>query len=590
MKTGEDADRAAYCPVAERSARAELDRMLSDPRFHGTERHRKLLRYLVEEFFAGRSASVKAYTIAIDVFARPSSFDPATDPIVRVEASRLRAALAQYYEALGDEATLRIELPKGNYVPLFVRSDGKPSQVLLAPPPISSHVQEPLEQLSSTAAVGRRLSMAKVAVAGVGFLAVAFGFYASMADQFPWKPILSEKPTIIVDVEPQKLKDGEELRRVGGYLVHALSQFSSVRTLAQEPPEGIDVASVTGWVAPRSVVRLAGSKEYKLSISYNMASDAHELAWQVVDPQSNEALRSGASKLTLEDGGNVEEVQQALLVRLARALAGEDGVVTSLETARQIAAPSLGYGCVLQADLALARADAENFANALACLERSLAYKANDPDVSASLAMVLVATGEAGASPTVGNRALKLADRAVALAPQASQSYVAQMMARFAAGDREAAFLSGQRASALNPLDETIPARMGLLQYISGHWSEGLRLARLAEENGEYTHHDAALTLALDAYRGRRYEEALLRVRQLANSSDRAVNLLRLAVAGQLGLTQEATSALDEMRSAEGPQQISLTAEPAMRSYAPELAASIEDGLGKASLGIVGNP
>ncbi len=391
--------------------------MLGDPRFHGTERHRKLLRYLVDEFFAGRSASVKAYTIAIDVFARPSSFDPATDPIVRVEASRLRAALAQYYEALGDEADLRIELPKGNYVPLFVRADEKLSQPVLAPPTISPDTAEPFPPaLPSAVSVGRRISMANVAIASAGILMMAAAFYVSMADHFPWKPVLSEKPTVVVDVQPQRVQDGEDQRKIGDYLVHALSQFSSVRTLAQEQPAGIDVASVTGWVAPRPAVRLAGSKEYKLSISYKMANDVHELAWQVVDPQSSEALRSGVSKVPLESG-SAAEIQQTLLVRLARALAGEDGVITSLEAARQITAPSLGYGCVLQADMALARTDPENLASALACLERSLAYNANDADVSASLAMILVVTGEAGTSPIAGNRALKLADKAVALAP-----------------------------------------------------------------------------------------------------------------------------------------------------------------------------
>ncbi|WP_141690522.1 MULTISPECIES: hypothetical protein [unclassified Ensifer] len=589
MNAGQDADRAAYCTVVERAARAELDRMLGDPRFHGTERHRKLLRYLVDEFFAGRSASVKAYTIAIDVFARPSSFDPATDPIVRVEASRLRAALAQYYEALGDEVVLRIELPKGNYVPLFVKAEGKPPEASLASPTVPLGAAAPPAQLHSAAVVGRRMPMASVAIGGAGVLAMAVAFYTSTADHFPWKPVLSEKPTVVVDVQPQRPKDHQELRKAGGYLVHALSQFSSVRTLAQEQPAGIDVASVTGWVAPGPAVRLESSKEYRLSISYTVTNNVQELSWQVVDPQSNEALRSGVSKVPIE-GDDADEIQQTLVVRLARALAGEDGVITSLEAARQITAPSLGYGCVLQADMALARTDPENLASALACLERSLAYKENDPDVSASLAMILVAKGEASTSAIAADRALKLADTAVALAPQASQSYVAQMMARFAAGDIEAAFLSGQRASALNPLDEAIPARLGLLQYISGHWGEGVRLARLAETNGEYIHHDAALTLALDAYRGRRYDEALLRLRQLADSSDRAVNLLRLAVAGQLGLTQEAASALEEVRSQMGPTEISLLAEPVTRGYAPELSALIEDGLGKAGIRLAGNP
>lgn len=590
MKAGEDANRAADCSVAERRARAELERMLGDPRFHGTERHRKLLRYLVDEFFAGRSGAVKAYTIAIDVFARPSSFDPATDPIVRVEASRLRAALAQYYEALGDEAVVRIELPKGNYVPLFVKADDGSPQAL--PAPAVSYIAAEEVPQTPTVVPGsdrRQRPVVKLTLAGVGVLCMAAAFYSSVSDHFPWAPVVSEKPTVIVDVKAVPVKGNAQQNKAGDYLVHALSQFSTVRTLAQEEPAGIDVATVTGWVAPKPIARLAGSKEYRLSIDYSVAKGNHELAWQVVDPQSNEALRSGASKVPLTSG-DAEEIQQALLVRLARALAGEDGVITSLEAARQLAAPSLGYGCVLQADMALTRSDPENLTSALACLERSLAYRANDPDVSASLAMILVATGEAGISPVVGDRALKLADRAVALAPQASQSYVAQMMARFAAGDREAAFLSGQRASALNPLDEAIPARLGLLQYVSGHWSEGVRLARLAEENGDYLHHDAALTLALDAYRGRRYDEALLRVRQLANASDRAVNLLRLAVAGQLGLTEEATSALDEVRGHNGAAEVLPLPTAVAQGYAPELSALIKDGLGKAGVRLAEHP
>lgn len=564
--------------------------MLGDPRFHGTERHRKLLRYLVDEFFAGRSGSVKAYTIAIDVFARPSSFDPATDPIVRVEASRLRAALAQYYEALGDEATVRIELPKGNYVPLFVKTDDGSPQAL--PAPVVSYVATEEVPQAPSAAPGstrRQRPVVRFSLAGVGIICMAAAFYSSASGHFPWAPVVSEKPTVVVDVKTAQMMDGALQNRAGDYLVHALSQFSTVRTLAQDQPAGIDIATVTGWVAPKPMARLAGSKEYRLSIDYSVAKGNHELAWQVVDPQSNEALRSGAAKAPMTSG-DAEEIQQALLVRLARALAGEDGVITSLEAARQLAAPSLGYGCVLQADMALTRSDPENLTSALACLERSLAYRANDPDVSASLAMVLVATGEAGISPVVGSRALKLADRAVALAPQASQSYVAQMMARFAAGDREAAFLSGQRASALNPLDEAIPARLGLLQYVSGHWSEGVRLAKLAEANGEYLHHDAALTLALDAYRTRRYDEALLRVRRLANASDRAVNLLRLAVAGQLGLTQEATNALDEVRAQDGSVEGSLLPEIVARGYAPELSALIEDGIGRAAVRLAVHP
>ncbi|HJS40500.1 MAG TPA: hypothetical protein VJ763_03765, partial [Sphingomicrobium sp.] len=128
-------------------------------------------------------------------------------------------------------------------------------------------------------------------------------------------------------------------------------------------------------------------------------------------------------------------------------------------------------------------------------------------------------------------------------------------------------------------------ARLGLLLFVSGQYSEGVNLARVAEVGCEYVHHDAALTLALEDYRNGKYREALTRARQLANPADTAVNLLRMAAAGQLGLTREATSALDGLqRNKAG----SIESELAARGYTPELIALLDDGLGKAGVRLAG--
>lgn len=71
----------------------------------------------------GRGDKIKAYSIAVDVFGRPASFDTAIDPIVRVEASRLRASLIHYYELHGQAGGLRIDPPRGRYVPAVSRLD-----------------------------------------------------------------------------------------------------------------------------------------------------------------------------------------------------------------------------------------------------------------------------------------------------------------------------------------------------------------------------------------------------------------------------------------------------------------------------------
>ncbi|WP_077964157.1 hypothetical protein [Ensifer adhaerens] len=585
MEASRNAGHMNCSAVAECEARAALERILADSQFHATERHRKLLRYLVDEFFAGRSGQVKAYTIAIDVFGRPASFDPATDPIVRVEASRLRAALAQYYEALGERAELRIELPKGNYVPQFVIGSeslrGLPESVAPAAEPVG---EQPAEPAIVPPVASRRLHpLAGIAALGAGVVVMAGAFYMSVADRLPWQPVFSAKPTIVVDVPTRQGADDDVQKKAGNYLVHALSQFSAVRTLAQPSPAGVDVASITGWVPSAPPVKLEGSKEYRLSIAYSADERRHEVSWQVIDVQSNEALRAGSSKAAL-GSGDAREIQETLLSRLAFSLVGDEGVIVSLEAARQLVTPSIGFGCVLQADVALARIDAEGLALARGCLEKTVAYQAADADVLASLAMVLVATGEASAAPAVAERALNLADKAVALAPQSSQSYVAQMQARFAAGEAEAAFISGRRAAALNPLDDAIPARLGLLLFVSGAYSEGVNLARAADAGSEYLHHDAALTLALEDYRSGRYSDALRRARELANPADTTVNLLRVASAGQLGLTREATGAMDGLRLSEPRTTQPLETELAARGYAPDLIALLDDGLAKAGL------
>ena len=73
----------------------------------------------ITETLEGRGERLKGYTIARKVFERPETFDPLVDPLVRVEAGRLRDKLREYYEAEGQNDPVRIELPKGSYAPLI---------------------------------------------------------------------------------------------------------------------------------------------------------------------------------------------------------------------------------------------------------------------------------------------------------------------------------------------------------------------------------------------------------------------------------------------------------------------------------------
>lgn len=74
---------------------------------------------MVEKSLAGESSQIKAYTVATQVFGRSDDFDQAYDPIVSIQANKLRRALERYYLVAGKHDPLRIDSPKGNYVPTF---------------------------------------------------------------------------------------------------------------------------------------------------------------------------------------------------------------------------------------------------------------------------------------------------------------------------------------------------------------------------------------------------------------------------------------------------------------------------------------
>ncbi len=103
---------------SEQSAvRTQLDRILASVPFAQSKRRQRFLEFIVVETLAGRGDRLKGYTIALEVFDRSSGFDSNIDPIVRIEAGKLRDKLREYYETEGHQDSVRIDLPKGSYTP-----------------------------------------------------------------------------------------------------------------------------------------------------------------------------------------------------------------------------------------------------------------------------------------------------------------------------------------------------------------------------------------------------------------------------------------------------------------------------------------
>src|SRR5690606_25310367 len=92
----------------------QLDAIFASADFVSAPKMRSLLRYLVDATLAGDAERLKGYAIGVDVFERGAAFDPGTDPIVRVQAGRLRKLLEAYYLTTGQDDPIRIEIPKGS--------------------------------------------------------------------------------------------------------------------------------------------------------------------------------------------------------------------------------------------------------------------------------------------------------------------------------------------------------------------------------------------------------------------------------------------------------------------------------------------
>jgi len=97
----------------------QLELMLDSPDFHASPQQIAFLKYVVNQTLSGKAHAIKGYTVATEVFGRRSDFDQSIDPIVSVQASQLRRAMERYYLTAGQHDSIRIDIPKGTYVPAF---------------------------------------------------------------------------------------------------------------------------------------------------------------------------------------------------------------------------------------------------------------------------------------------------------------------------------------------------------------------------------------------------------------------------------------------------------------------------------------
>src|SRR4051812_5832538 len=123
--------------------KAALNAVLESKEFSRAPALAKLLKYLCEKTFDGRVHEIKEFSIATEVYGRNQNFGERRDSVVRVEVSRLRKRLKNYYADEGAHHTLRIVIPSGTYQPEFeaIATESPasaPSEIRPLPPDLPS--------------------------------------------------------------------------------------------------------------------------------------------------------------------------------------------------------------------------------------------------------------------------------------------------------------------------------------------------------------------------------------------------------------------------------------------------------------------
>jgi hypothetical protein len=123
--------------VAELEAnQTQVQRIIQSKAFRTSEVHRNLLHYLAEKSLSGTAGSLKEYTVGLDVFAKPASYDPRQESVVRMHVARLRQKLAEYYRTEGVDDPVIVDVPKGGFRVTFeTREIATPPTAPLPPEP-----------------------------------------------------------------------------------------------------------------------------------------------------------------------------------------------------------------------------------------------------------------------------------------------------------------------------------------------------------------------------------------------------------------------------------------------------------------------
>lgn len=560
----------ATAPATDAEILAQLDRIRRSAEFDAPERDRKFLTYVIEETLAGRGDRIKAYSIATEVFGRDSSFDPQTDPAVRIEAGRIRRALERYYLVAGRSDPIIISIPKGAYVPIFERR-------LDASPPSDRSANEGAGQ-DPTAPLARRrawLAAAAMVCIGGGLTAGALLLQkdSDTATSMPPKiPRLVVTPFEDLSGSPQSAM---MTRGLMDEVVGSLAKFKEItvatRDEADASPQGGPAFALVGGV------RFDGER-LRLVARLLHRSDGSVVWANTYDEQM--------------EAGNAINLQARTAAAVAGAVAQPYGAIFQASAAafkQSVPDDWQAYACTLSYYDHRGDVSAQSLAAVQGCLQQATRQVPTYATAWALLSMTYIDAFEGRlyrSSSATLERATEAAVRAMDLDPQDVRALEARMLTLFFRGDVDAALAVGARALAINPNDAELAGEYGFRLALSGQWDSGCKLLSetVARNSGPAGYFEAALSVC--AYFGGDYVAAERWARMADLRTHPFSRVMLLATLGKLGKGAEAQEERKWIETNLPGLLEAVPQETALRLRRPQDRQQLLDGLRKAGVPI----
>ncbi len=114
--------------IFEDEARLQIQRIIDSELFRSSGIQRRLFKYLAEKSLAGEADQLKEYAVGVDALGKPETYDPQQDSTVRIQSSRLRQKIIEYYQTIGQADPVVIDFPRGHFKLVFTPRESPPAQ------------------------------------------------------------------------------------------------------------------------------------------------------------------------------------------------------------------------------------------------------------------------------------------------------------------------------------------------------------------------------------------------------------------------------------------------------------------------------